>query len=629
MASATTLPSVGISNLSMEYTQSFPASTPTSTIHDESVAFWASLIRKNLSIAETINLFDSDGEDSTTPQIDEEIMSAPRRKTVRDALASDVAAQLYPAPPDSLAPIIKYEKDIVMLRRLVLEERRSAIEKAAERNARTNWIKRIGKQGPWDEAKDPLSLKGAPSLPMPVEQSDPESLAPFFTHLTHDGTHEPTSAVFTPGDQGSFTIGTEPYYHTELIEFEKGVLYSDGRIDLCKMVTGPRNIGALMESLKTNTFSKHFLLGNNIIGPTGAKAIADFIHQFPKRFETWYLAGNCIDGASFSTLVDAMITSPVITNVWLKRNPLGPAAAKDVVRLIMRTPNLRTLDLDQTELGDEGIATLFGSLADLHSEKPLSLRHIYLNATGIGARACDQISLFLSSSVCALESLYMSNNPIGDALSHLAPGLDQNWSLQRLSLQSCGLKHHGIIALASALTDHKSLTVLDLGQGYATEDLGMRYNWIDTASAPCLADLIVNSKLQYLNFSYTAFSQAVLNQLLEAVSTSTSLLWFQAKIAPSGAKDVESVKIGQEGARLYKLARERLHENVQKVYGVDYVQFEREHKRFLVSPSDVRFIDSIYRNQAASDARRGLKRLEKWWEDGDETLQRVADGSLT
>lgn len=223
----------------------------------------------------------------------------------------------------------------------------------------------------------------------------------------------------------------------------------------------------------------------------------------------------------------------------------------------------------------------------------------------------------------------MSNNPIGDALVHLATGLEQNQSLKRLSLQSCGLKYVGIAALASAIKGHKSLAVLDLGQGYATEDLVMRYNWIDAASTPALASLVVNSKLQYLNLSYTALTQAGLNALLKAVSMSESMLWFQAKIPTSGAKDVESVKAGQEGARLYKLARERLHESVQRDYGVDYDQFENEHKRFLVSPRDVRFIDSVYRNRQASDARRGLGRLEKWWQDGDATLQKVADGSLT
>ena len=123
---------------------------------------------------------------------------------------------------------------------------------------------------------------------MPVDQSDKESLAPFFAHLANGGTVEPASAPSTEGKVGE--TGIEPYYNTELIEFDKGVLYADGRIDLCKMVTGPRNIRGLMESLKSNSFSKHFLLGNNIVGPTGAKAIASFIDEYPDRMETWYVS---------------------------------------------------------------------------------------------------------------------------------------------------------------------------------------------------------------------------------------------------------------------------------------------------------------------------------------------------
>lgn len=164
----------------------------------------------------------------------------------------------------------------------VLYQRRSAIARASERNAQHNWIKLVSKQGPWDEVNDPLALSGAPSLPMPVDQSDKESLAPFFAHLALDGTHEPAS---TPVGSANGVSGFEPYHETGLIEFEKGVLYADGRIDLCKMVTGPRNIGDLMESLKSNTSSKHFLLGNNITGPTGGKEISRFIDEYPDKFE--------------------------------------------------------------------------------------------------------------------------------------------------------------------------------------------------------------------------------------------------------------------------------------------------------------------------------------------------------
>ena len=115
-----------------------------------------------------------------------------------------------------------------------------------------------------------------------------------------------------------------------------------------------------------------------MIGPIGAKRIAKFVAEHPNKIETWYLAGNCISTADFRFLATAFISSPAITNIWLKRNPLGSNAASALVELITRTPHLRTLDLDQTELGDAGVAELFSGLAakDLHD---LPLRNIYLN----------------------------------------------------------------------------------------------------------------------------------------------------------------------------------------------------------------------------------------------------------
>ncbi|KAF2166882.1 hypothetical protein M409DRAFT_66427 [Zasmidium cellare ATCC 36951] len=479
------------------------------------------------------------------------------------------------------------------------------------------WITKISSQGPWDESSDPLPLSGAPALPMPVEIAHPTTLAPFFQHLSTGGTHEPAP---------NGVVGVEPYGDAELIEFEKGVLYADGRVDLCKMVTGPRNIGALMQALRSNTFAKHFLLGNNIIGPTGAEEISRFIVDFPHRFETWYLAGNCIDTASFHKLVDAMVKSPVITNIWLKRNPLQTAACTDIYRLITELPALRTLDLDQTELGDDGIASLFSRLNI--SSKPIALRHVYLNATGLGPKACAAISHYLANPTCRLESLYISNNPVGDNISLLAAGLRKTTTLQRLSLQSCGLKDPGCISLLESLTNHPSLKVLDLGQSYATQDLNSRFNWLTDASAPAIKHLINSTPLQYLNLSYQPLSQTALNPLLEAAIVPPTLLVFNAKPLVKGGKSYTEVKAGQLSHRLLKSLHTTLTSNVLKHFPAckSYKDFENGPKRFLLSPKDVRLIDSVYRNRDFEMARKGVKRFEKWWGEGDETLREVAEG---
>ena len=83
----------------------------------ETIDYWTTLLRRNLSTAQVLHEAGSeDGKDGL--EIDEEVMNAPRRKSAREYLAIELAARLYPAPPDSFAPIIKYEKDVVMLRNM-------------------------------------------------------------------------------------------------------------------------------------------------------------------------------------------------------------------------------------------------------------------------------------------------------------------------------------------------------------------------------------------------------------------------------------------------------------------------------------------------------------------------------
>ena len=343
----------------------------------------------------------------------------------------------------------------------------------------TDWTRRVEQQGPWNPVEDPLPLDGANSLPMPVKIAEHEDLAPFFTHLRAGGTHEPKStpvvknnAVVVSGESvvdpehimqdGGGMPGLEStLLPIPMLEFKKGVLYEDHRMDLCKMVVGPTHIDELLDSLETNTFVRHFLLGNNIIGPRGAKRIARFVEDNPDRMETWYLAGNCIDDTGLSLLTEAFVKSPAITNVWLKRNPLTAEAAQDLFRLLTLTPNLRTLDLDQTSLGDAGATTLFQKLGAHGNSIPL--QYLYLNANGISVSGATQLGAYLSSPCCQLRGLYLSLNPLGDrgvqALakgSHLIP--------QSSACQWSPLECHLLVVLAcsrpSAITPHLSLSYL-------------------------------------------------------------------------------------------------------------------------------------------------------------------------
>ena len=586
--------------------------------------------------------------DSTANKPSLACLDAPRRRHKPSTDPSQPGAQLvaqimYP----DLAPLpalIKYERTVVALRKTVLERLRE--EETARREAKGYTRReRVRKQGKWvppdnfydaDYEEDPASTfsrRGGPAIPMPVTISDRETLAPFFDYLKSNRaptlkpeivlsslTTDDTTSLLSDSEDGSVDHqsvfqakhGQEPYYGVDMLEFEKGVVYTDNRMDLCKMVVGPHHIRALMQSLESNDHVKHFLLGNNIIGPTGAKAIAEFIHAHPQKIETWYLAGNMIDANGLKGIVESAAGSQVIHSVWLKRNPLGFESAATLLKLIVSCPKLRVLDIEQTLLSDDGVALIFEGLCKAIAQgSSISLETIYLNSTGVSDRACRAISRFLKHPQCKLSNLYLANDPVGDVGAQvLAAGLRQNRSLKRLTIRSCGMNSIGAIAISEALADHPTLMTLHIGQAVSTKDLGSRYNFIEDDALLTVAKFIATSpSLRSLSLGVAGITRKGLEWIGDRVSKS-NLLHFDAESCFERAGNNPAI-------------HKRLGENVQHEMGISYDEFNADRLRWLVSPEDVRFIDSLYRNRDAGLARRHLKVLKKNWDEDDETMKDV------
>lgn len=407
------------------------------------------------------------------------------------------------------------------------------------------------------------------------------------------------------------------------IEYEKGVIHADRRLDLCKMVLGPPNIENLLDSLDKNTFIKHVLLGNNIIGPKGARRVAKFIHDHPDQMETWYLAGNCINSEGFYDIVNGLLKS-IASNLWLKRNPLTIDAVKDIARLISQSQNLQTLDLDQTGLTDAGVARLFDLLI-ASGEQQHVLKHLYLNGNGIGVQGATSIAGYLSSPSCSLKSLYLSNNPLGDAgVSILGRNIMLDSPMERLMISSVGMTSLGASKLLNSLAGHKNLLALDIGQSFATDDLGTRYNWITDDAFPSIRGYIRSTtSIRYLDFGVTAISFACINDILPIIADHNGLCWVGLDTIEFGRKKRDILLAG----KLRQSISASLARNVLILYnGIEYKEFELGHKRSLTGPEEyVRKIDSVYRNRDAMLARRGLKPLDKWWDEKDPTIQTVME----
>lgn len=199
-------------NLASAFVSDFP---PPET--KDTVLLWAKALREGLGRLYRGQHFDKDCYD------------APRRRS-RDpeqaAMAESIANLIYPTASGSpLSALIKYEKDISFLRRAI-KAREKMLNLPIQNNARVAKQEKVARQESQTEDLDQSSLTGAPAKPMPVKVSEASQLAPFFKHLSNGG-------GFQVNAEGQKT--EEQFYGVQMGEWDKGMLYEDGRMDLCKM----------------------------------------------------------------------------------------------------------------------------------------------------------------------------------------------------------------------------------------------------------------------------------------------------------------------------------------------------------------------------------------------------------
>lgn len=536
---------------------------------------------------------------------------------------------MFPDYSDEKA-LIHYEGQ----RKLAVATYRAVVAaKAAEEQMRLERNRPDKQTKAWDPTQDPVDLPKA--APMPVEIGERNDFKDCFAFLKDDKGGRVEALLNMPDPSTilpslGITLGEEPIYKSRLLEFKRGVVYEDGRLDLCKMVVGPDHIDELMDSLGENTHIRHFLLGNNVITNHGARRIAKFVKAHPGRMKTWYLAGNHIKTAGFCELARALEGSEVLEQLWLKRNPLGQESVDGLLAVIATAKQLQILDIETCELGDEGIAHLFTSLAD----KSNSLETIYINGNGIGAAGSAAIARFLASSTCRLRHLMMSSNPLGDAgAMNLACGIARNKTLEVLTVASCGMSSHGVSAICNALAHHPKIRHLDLASRFTTGDLGQRYNYIHDDATASISAMTSNTSLNFLHLGYVALSPDSLEKLRDAVVSSPSLVGFEA------VRIIPSEEMEQAGGKTCSLrVRRALEANYLRSYGgrgqmtegVPYEEFISMSgaSRLLRNSPGVRLIDSVYRTRDKGKTASGKAR--KFWDveqnEKDRTIWERLDG---
>lgn len=290
-----------------------------------------------------------------------------------------------------------------------------------------------------------------------------------FTEISEHSDTLPDSPSESQGDvKGSDTDSKR------MVVFDKGTIYSDGRLDLCfQCLTVPelrKLLDALSAHLQNQGFIEHVLLGNNNIGNEGAKMLAEFMTS-DSRIRTWYICACNIDAYGIKFIADALKESKRVESLWLKRNPLMTLGIKHIADMLQVNKSIRVVDLCNTAMLDEGCEYLFDKL---HSNK--TVESLYIGSCGITHIGTKNVAdyfdkmkqNFKKNGEIRIQNLYIDVNRLDDHGAEILCKALHGYPLERLSMGSNRLSDTGIKIILDTFVDSTTLIFLDIGSCKAT-----------------------------------------------------------------------------------------------------------------------------------------------------------------
>lgn len=476
-----------------------------------------------------------------------------------------------------------WQRLIARLSRAFIEQEQiKAIQAAEFKTARLLEHQRKG----WCALKErTIAIPVGRPAAMKVEIAPLDELSPFFQHLAADG------VMFD---------ASNPRKH---LEFTRGAIYPDGRMDLCKQVVGPTWIGALMDALKTNTQVEHFLLGNNIIGLAGGEAIGKYLATpHSNKIKTWYLAGCELTALALKAIVDGFISAADkdVVALWLKRNPPFAEGMPHIRRLLENNMSIKVLDLHNTAIGikesaykdesnyfekhltENGIRELCEGL-----KVNETLERLYLGANALDHNSMQYLADYFRFKTThqrpGITSIWLDMNRIADEGCRILCESLEHYPIRSLELGSNLISEDGMAYIAHYFQNHPTLENLGLGLYKATADMGTAVNNISDAGVPAICELITKTNLRRLDISMNNISSDGMALVAASLEKNTTLWYLNYKQYGHEIAQTTVQKINE------LLARNRAMHHPQ-------VEFGKEHERRLIHGDDIWTIDSIYRN---------------------------------
>ena len=206
--------------------------------------------------------------------------------------------------------------------------------------------------------------------------------------------------------------------------------------------------------------------------------------------------------------------------MWLKRNPIGVGGADSLAEMLRHNTSIRTLDLVNTQIGDEGLAAILEVLTYTNR----TVERLYLGGNQIQENHASLLANLLADNP-VITGLFLNVNHLGDrGVTVLVDGLAENKTLIDLGLASNGIGVAGCNPLLAAVATHPKLSNLDLGYSPSTGVLGSQPNQIGDIGASAIAHLIArNQTLLKLNLFRNGIGHLGKKALISALEINQKL----------------------------------------------------------------------------------------------------------
>eukprot|EP00985_Skeletonema_marinoi_P014345 scaffold7266_cov121-Skeletonema_marinoi.AAC.7 len=333
-----------------------------------------------------------------------------------------------------------------------------------------------------------------------------------------------------------------------------------------------QSLGPLLRN--NNSISDLTFSGFNI-GLQCARNIASLLGQ-QSSLKCLNFEETNLGDETFVEMATALSKQPQIEELHLSTSNIGRNGCVALGNALegMRNPNFATLDLGHNNIDDEGLHALVGGLINCHNLTSLYLHRNEL-ITGVGLRS---LSTLLQSDSCCLEHLDLEQtNMDNDGVAVLAAGLARLPTLKKLDLSNNRIGDQGLQALVGGLGCCNLLEELYLsrnmllGSGLGMRSLGtllQRTNMqslflsdtVNDEGLQCLVDGMANCDrlkklaLSYKNNSMTAVGLRSLSSLFrsERCTLCNLLLGY---LGDDGAMALANGLIGNESLKTLEFSR--------------------------------------------------------------------------